>query len=221
MKILNLFSGIGGNRTLWGDKHEITAVEYNQQIAMIYHKRFPNDEVIVGDAYEYFLEHFHKFDFVWASPPCTTHTRLVKCNIGHRYNGKDFKAKLPDFRLYSIIVFLRDCFRGDWVIENVKTYYKPLIHPTSQLGRHYIWSNLNIPSLKQKEAEHLAFDDNDYEKGCKLKGIDYKFITSFKLDKGMLKQVINNCVNPIEGRYVFDFIERKNTQKQFQLEEFL
>lgn len=43
MKILNLYAGIGGNRTLWGDKHEITAVEIDPQIAEIYKKRFPND----------------------------------------------------------------------------------------------------------------------------------------------------------------------------------
>lgn len=27
MKILNLYAGIGGNRKLWGDNHDITAVE--------------------------------------------------------------------------------------------------------------------------------------------------------------------------------------------------
>ena len=29
MKILNLYAGIGGNRKLWGDEHEVTAVEIN------------------------------------------------------------------------------------------------------------------------------------------------------------------------------------------------
>ena len=81
MKILNLFAGIGGNRTLWGDKHHITAVEYDPKIAEIYSKRFPKDEVIVGDAYEYFLQYFDKFDFIWASPPCTSHSRLVPCIV--------------------------------------------------------------------------------------------------------------------------------------------
>lgn len=33
MKILNLYAGIGGNRKLWGDEHEITAVENEQDIA--------------------------------------------------------------------------------------------------------------------------------------------------------------------------------------------
>lgn len=33
MKILNLYSGIGGNRKLWGDEHKITAVEQDTAIA--------------------------------------------------------------------------------------------------------------------------------------------------------------------------------------------
>jgi len=35
MKILNLFAGIGGNRTLWGTQHQITAIENNEKIAEI------------------------------------------------------------------------------------------------------------------------------------------------------------------------------------------
>lgn len=35
MKILNLYAGIGGNRTLWTDC-EVTAVEYDEQIATVY-----------------------------------------------------------------------------------------------------------------------------------------------------------------------------------------
>jgi len=31
MKILNLYAGIGGNRKLWGDDHEITAVLPNKR----------------------------------------------------------------------------------------------------------------------------------------------------------------------------------------------
>ena len=52
MKILNLFAGIGGNRTQWGDKHKITAVELIPEIGEVYQKRFPSDQVIIGDCYE-------------------------------------------------------------------------------------------------------------------------------------------------------------------------
>ena len=67
IKILNLYAGIGGNRKLWGNEHEITAIENNQGIAKIYQDFFPNDKVIVCDAHEYLLKHFNKFDFIWSN----------------------------------------------------------------------------------------------------------------------------------------------------------
>jgi len=36
MRILNLYAGIGGNRKLWGDEHDITAIENVPKIAKIY-----------------------------------------------------------------------------------------------------------------------------------------------------------------------------------------
>ena len=69
MKILNLYSGIGGNRKLWKDKYEITSVEYNEEIAEVYKSFFPNDTVVVGDAHQYLLDHYKEFDFIWSSPP--------------------------------------------------------------------------------------------------------------------------------------------------------
>ena len=64
MKILNLYSGIGGNRKLWGDTHEITAIENNEAIAKIYQDFFPQDKVIVADAHQYLLEHFKEFNYM-------------------------------------------------------------------------------------------------------------------------------------------------------------
>jgi len=78
MKILNLYAGIGGNRKLWGNDHEITAVELNPRIAAVYADLFPNDTIIVTDAHEYLLKHFHEFDFVWSSPPCPSHSKCEK-----------------------------------------------------------------------------------------------------------------------------------------------
>jgi len=75
MKILNLYAGIGGNRKLWGNDHEITAVEYRQDIAAVYSHYFPNDKIVIGDAHQYLLDQYKEFDFIWASPPCQTHSR--------------------------------------------------------------------------------------------------------------------------------------------------
>ena len=58
MKILNLYSGIGGNRKLWNELSndiEVTAVEYDENIAKAYQDRFPKDKVIIGDSKDYLL----------------------------------------------------------------------------------------------------------------------------------------------------------------------
>ena len=56
MKILNLYSGIGGNRKLWGNDHKITAVEYDNKIADKYQSLYPKDKVIVADAHHHYLK---------------------------------------------------------------------------------------------------------------------------------------------------------------------
>ena len=40
MKILNLYAGIGGNRKLWGDNLDITAVEWDEKL-VFYHSISP------------------------------------------------------------------------------------------------------------------------------------------------------------------------------------
>ena len=75
MKILNLYAGVGGNRKLWGDDHEVVAVELNPEIAAVYQALYPNDTVIVGDAHQYLLDHYSEYDFIFSSPPCPTHSR--------------------------------------------------------------------------------------------------------------------------------------------------
>jgi DNA (cytosine-5)-methyltransferase 1 len=76
MKILNLYAGIGGNRKLWGNEYEVTAVEFDPKIAAIYKDFFPSDNVVVADAHQYLLDHFREYDFIWSSPPCPSHSRI-------------------------------------------------------------------------------------------------------------------------------------------------
>lgn len=135
MNILNLYAGIGGNRKLWGNKHNITAVEYDEKIANVYKELYPKDTVIIGDAHEYLRKHFREFDFIWASPPCPTHSVLQMT----RYY--DENLKYPDMKLYQEIILLQSFFKGKYVIENVKPYYKPLINPTFSIDRHNFWSS--------------------------------------------------------------------------------
>lgn len=110
MKVLNLYSGIGGNRKLW-DNVGVTAVEFNPEIAKVYQQLFPQDEVVVGDAHQYLLDHYEEFDFIWSSPPCPTHSRI---NFS---NGGRWDVKYPDMRLYQEIILLQTWFKGKYVVE--------------------------------------------------------------------------------------------------------
>lgn len=193
MKILNLFAGIGGNRLLWDDVLpgvKVTAVEFDPEIAKAYSKRFPNDDVIVGDAWDYAAKNYLDFDFIWASPPCQTHSRL---NIANNIRNDRTKI-LPDFRLYELIVYLKFFCKKPFVVENVVPFYEPLVKPNVNLGRHYFWSNFYIP--KQY-----------FEKSTKIiKDIVISDPTDFnlRLFKNIKnkRQVIRNQVDSNLGKYI-------------------
>ena len=144
LKILNLYAGIGGNRKFWGNEHDITAVEIKPEIAAIYQDFFPNDNVIVDDAHQYLLDHYSEYDFIWSSPPCPTHSRINTLLV----NGiKSINSRYPDMRLYEEIILLKHFDDGcKWVIENVKSYYEPLILP-QETQRHYFWANFYISDI--------------------------------------------------------------------------
>ncbi len=189
MKILNLYAGIGGNRKLWGNEHEITAIEINESIAQIYTDLFPNDTIIVGDAHEYLLHHFRKFDFIWSSPPCPTHSRLRTMNKDIVY---------PDMSLYSEIILLQKWFKGLWIIENVIPYYTPLIQPSLILHRHTIWCNFKIIQMMFEKLETCKKDKEREFLQDKL-GFDLSGYSG--IDK---RQVLRNCVVPEMGLHILN-----------------
>ena len=190
LKILNLYAGIGGNRRLWDGNIDVTAVENNPEIAKIYQDFFPQDEVIIGDAHKYLLEHYQEFDFIWSSPPCQTHSSF-RHNICVRYRGT--KPEYPDMRLYQEIIFLKHHFKGLWVVENVKPYYKPLIDG-QLLQRHLFWSNFDIQDIKVKPDIIRKAQIPDLQR---LHGFD---LSKYKLPNK--RQVLRNCVNAELGRHI-------------------
>jgi len=147
MKILNLYCGIGGNRKLWGNDHEITAVEYDLKISEKYKALFPNDTVVVADAHQYLLNHYSEFDFIWTSPPCQTHSRA------NYFINYITESRYPKMELWQEIIFLKTFFKGKFCVENVVSYYEYFIPPTSAVGRHYLWSNFKIPKIELPKDE--------------------------------------------------------------------
>lgn len=192
MRILNLYAGIGGNRALWGNAHEVCAIESDPKIADVYQMLYPADNMIIADANLYLKEHYSEFDFIWSSPPCPTHGQY-RYNVGVRAKG--YKAVMPDMKLYAEIIFLQHYFKGKWVVENVKPYYKPLIEPTVILQRHLIWSNFPI------EAKYFE------KKGLRSKNkiSDYSDLPDIsKTNISNKRQVLRNYVKPELGLHIFE-----------------
>lgn len=208
MEILNLYSGIGGNRKLWGNEHNVTSVEYREDIANVYRHYFPNDTLIVADAHQYLLDNFSKFDFIWASPPCQTHSRA---RLWAWKNDDRVEKKYPDMKLYQEIIFLENYFEGLWIIENVKPYYEPLIRPKIELGRHLFWSNFNIAPTKIKEADINRGNRKEYSE---LHGFD---LTDFKIETRK-DQIYRNCVHPETGLHILNCAVGKNLLKNIYLQ---
>lgn len=217
IKILNLYTGIGGNRKLWGGDIEVTAVEIDPDIAKIYQKFFPKDRVIIGDAHEYLLKNFKEFDFIWSSPPCQSHSKT-----NHFLSGQGI-YRFPDMKLYQEILFLQQWFKGKWVVENVKPYYDPLIKP-QECGRHCFWSNFLIPNKEfksdigtmnrqaSKESQRRAIiREAQIPELIDLHGLD-----DFKLKNK--RQVLRNCVLPKLALYVFECAFKKPQMTLDQIE---
>lgn len=190
MKILNLYCGIGGNRKLWGDEHEITAVEIDEKIAAIYKEMHPKDNVITTDAHNYLINNFKNFDFIWSSPPCPTHSRTSTSLSGYNI------YRYPDMNLYEEIIFLKHFCKGFFVVENVIPYYEPLIMPTAEIDRHYFWANFPIKDLTIKR-------DYDVSRATKETLSEYLGIVLPEKTKDKRK-LLRNCVNPSVGKHILE-----------------
>ena len=191
MEILNCYSGIGGNRKLWGNEHQITAIELDPTRAAYYKTLFPKDEVIVADAHEYLLRHYKEFDFIWTSPPCPTHSRMMTSNESRKYDSN--KMVYPDMTLYQEIILLKKWFKGKFVVENVIPYYEPLVPPTICINRHNFWTNFFVSTYnKQSDERH----DN-----IKQSNIVYEFDLSNVKIKNK-RQALRNLVDPEIGKEI-------------------
>jgi DNA (cytosine-5)-methyltransferase 1 len=195
MKVLNLYAGVGGNRKLW-EGCEVTAVENDPRIASVYSRLHPDDTVVVGDAHQYLLDYADEFDFIWSSPPCQTHSRMMKAT---RHKRKRFS----DMSLYQEILFLQHFYKGKWVVENVKPYYEPLI-PGRLMGRHMFWSNMEWFDFDVKRPAGFIQQSNLAGKEELMDWLDIHFEEVIYYGGNHCPcQILRNCVHPLVGNHIF------------------
>lgn len=219
-RILNLYACLGGNRYKWnevakekGIEIEVTAIEYDEELARMYKERFPNDIVIVCDAHQYLLENFKNFDFIWSSPPCPSHSRAA---FGSRKSDKsNHKPVYPDMTLYQEIIFLQHYFAGKYCVENVVPYYEPLIAGKKR-GRHLYWTNFNLPNdLVERKSISMESKD-EVKQWCEFHEYDfYQYKGEQRIDK-----IARNLVDYEAGRTIFETvlgIEKKSNVNQVSI----
>jgi len=222
LKVLNLYAGIGGNRRLWGDDVDVTAVELDAEIADIYRDNFPEDTVIEADAHEWLLEHLGEFDFIWSSPPCPTHSQM------EAVNHAQWTPRYPDMGLYQEIILLKnraEYHNYQYCVENVVGYYDPLIEP-QKAGRHYYWSNVNIPevdtltlrkrgneSRSERSDTGAGFDRKRHEK---VLGFD---LSDYDIPQAKQEKALKNCVQPEQGKAILDAVVADRTPTQVEVSD--
>ena len=196
MKILNLYACLGGNRYKWDEVKdvEVTAVEWDEELARLYQERFPNDKVIVADAHQYLLDHYQEFDFIWSSPPCPTHSRI---NVSMKTKRE---MKYPDMKLYEEVIFLKHYFKGKFVVENVIPFYTPLI-PALERNRHLYWTNFNLPNIVSKRKNpSLGRIKNEVKAFSEFHDYDFR---KYKGEQRMNK-IARNLVDYEAGKTILE-----------------
>lgn len=201
LRVLNLYAGIGGNRHLWSKSFDVTAVELNEEVAEHYQMTYPGDKVVVDNAHQYLLHNHQDYDFVWSSPPCQSHSRMIR-------SGRNRKPRYPDFRIYEEIHLLQNDFTGaGWVVENVVPYYKPLISPTTKIGRHLFWCSDPVDFVADVPSPvGFISKQNQEAKKALVDWLGIPTPPNIYMDTHDPTQILRNCVHPLIGRDVVNSV---------------
>lgn len=200
MKILNLYSGLGGNSNLWDDtEHEIVNVELDERISKVLQERKPKQAHIIADAHKFLLENYQLFDFIWSSPPCQTHSKMNKAT---RHNT----IRFPSGLLFEEIVFLKHWFKGKYVVENVNPYYDP--YPGYQkMGRHLFWSNVELTKIEIPTPPNFINLASVSAKKIMMDWLDIHYDKNIYYGNNHCPvQILRNCVHPKMGLSILNDI---------------
>ena len=117
-------------------------------------------------------------------------------------NCEETEKKYPDMNLYQEIIYLKHFFKGVWVVENVISYYEPLIKPYPS-ENHYFWSNFNITKRNAIERKiRTEITDNKW-------GFD---LSNYNIPLRIKDKLLNNLVHPNLGLHIFNCAFKEKQQ---------
>ena len=204
MRVLDLYAGLGGSdkgiRSVLEKKgidYEYVAIEIDPKVAEAHRKNNPGSRVIVADALSW-LPEVKNFDFVWASPPCKTHSKWNMVWASRRE-----KHPKPDPTLWFLIREFRS-LGINFVVENVDPYYKDPCKPTIKIGRHQFWTSFPIKKFDfiSREKPFPEMTIRDWLQYHQLETVEGK-----AQDK---RQALRNCTHYSIAAGIFEqFLEPK------------
>lgn len=202
-KILNLYSGIGGTIHKLNDYSNITNVDNNKIVLEINKRLHPGSTNILCDAKEYLIKNYRNFDIILASPPCQPNTRL-----NYTLNSQNI-VRLPDLSIYEIVLFLEQFHKGLYMVENVISYFEPLIKPQI-LDRHFVWSNVKFKNIDMPNKFNLSSSN--------IKYLENSLGINLGKTKGLGKrkdQILRNCIHPGLGVQIIEQLNQAFDNRNF------
>lgn len=214
MRILDLYAGLGGTakgiQSVLEKKkidYEYFAIEIDPNVCAAHKINNPKSTVICADVKDW-LDKVSDFDFVWASPPCQTHSIL---NFSNKSN--EYKTNPVDWSLWEVIDYLQRAENVSYVVENVRIWYNEPFKHNFHLDRHYFWTNLSlIPFEYQKKPakDWCLITVKDWQKYHQVEHA----ITSNK------RQQLRNCLHWSIAAGIFEqFLEPKQESLTTFLQE--
>lgn len=141
MKVLDLFSGTGSATKIWKDEgYEVISIEINQNQDATY-----NDSILEFNGFDLQIIHGY-FDFIWASPPCTT---FSIASVSTHWN-KDKTPKSEECK--NNIRLLAHTIQ---LIEILKPKYYVIENPTGMMRK--IIEEMNLSNYKRYEITQCQY----------------------------------------------------------------
>lgn len=108
-------------------------------------------------------------------------------------------------KLYEEIIFLKHWCKKSYLVENVRSYYEPLIKP-QEITKHYFWSNFVIKKWngKRKVVYNAVGQTTDVKMKSKK-----MFVRDWYGFKGDKRAIINNAIEDKLGKHILKCVLKK------------